>query len=153
MPTLRENEPQNPEPRAPHDAAETKHFVNGIDYLVGTINIGRIQNLSFAINDIPYHVTHKKDTGDGESRVCIQAVLGYLPFSIESSDDRRTILAIIDSTRMLFNLRFGLDFHGRIFAAGNFTADTLTAPDFIFFPLMRFLQEAQPFIDLIGQHL
>lgn len=136
------------------DAAEDmRHFVHDVDFLVNAANIDRIQSFSFAINDIPYYVTHKKDAGEGESHVCIQAILGYLPYSIEAGDRRQAILAILATTHQLFNVRFGLDANGRIFAAGNFTTDTLTAPDFIFFPLTRFLQEAQPFIDLIGQHL
>lgn len=135
------------------EALEMRHFVNDIDYLVTTIDINRIEKLSFVINDIPFHASHKNDNSDSESRICIQAVLGYLPFSIEATDRRQSILAILDSTRSLMHVRFGIEHSGRIFAAGNFTTDTLKAPDFIFFPLTCFLQEALPFFDLIGQYL
>jgi hypothetical protein len=142
------------EKKAPtaNNAAEMRHLVHDIDYLLTSVNIDRIGQLSFAINDIPFHVTHSKDV-DSASRVCIQAVLGYLPFSFNGRENRQAILAILQDSHALFNVRFGLDPHGRIFAAGNFTTDTLTAPDFIFYPLVCFLQEAQPFIDLIGQYL
>jgi hypothetical protein len=135
------------------DAVEMRHFVNDIEYLISTIDIKRIAKLSFAIDDIPYYVTHKENTSDGESRICIQAILGYLPYSIDSSERRQAILTILDATHSLFHVRFGLDHNSRIFAAGNFTSDTLASPDFVFFPLICFLQEAQPYIHLIGQYL
>jgi hypothetical protein len=138
---------------ATKSAAEIQHFINDIDYTLKSIDLGRIQNLSFYIDDIPFYVTYKQDVGGGESRVCIQAVLGYLPFRMVAENNRRVIVQIVTSTQKLFNVRFGTDHHGRIFAAGNFTTDTLTSPDFIFFPLNRFLQEARPFIDLIGKYL
>lgn len=139
-------------PAAPN-AEEMRNFVKDIDYLITSISLDRIGHLSFYIDDIPYYVRHKKDGGDGESRVCVQAILGYLPFSIEEGERRQAILTILADTYKLFNVRFGLDHYGRIFAAGNFTTDVLTSPDFIFYPLTRFLQEAQPFIDLIGCYL
>jgi hypothetical protein len=147
--------PESPEQieSTAHHAAEVQHMVNDIGYLLTSVDANRIGQLSFAVNDIPYHVTHKKGNADGESRICIQAVLGYLPFSIEAGDRRLALLTILQASHALFNVRFGMDHHNRIFAAGNFTTDTLSAPDFIFYPLTRFLQEAQPFIDLIGEYL
>ncbi len=134
------------------DAVELHHFVKDIDIMMTAIDIQRIEQLSFVINDIQFHVSHKKDSGEGASTVCIQAVLGYLPFSIQGDHHRHAIRTILGATHNLVHVRFGIDHHGRIFAAGNFTADTLTSPDFIFYPLTRFLQEAQPFIDLIGKY-
>jgi hypothetical protein len=133
--------------------AEMHHIVKDIDYLLKSISIDQIKKLSFNINDIPFHITHKNDAGDSESRVCIQAVLGYLPFSINAGLNRQAILTILVDTHKLFHVRFGLDHHGRIFAAGNFTTDTLTSPNFMFYPLTCFLQEAWPFIELIGKYL
>ena len=135
-------------------AADVRSAVNNIGHAIKSVDINRIEKLSFYIDDIPYHVTHKKESTNTEaSRVCIQAILGYLPYSVDANEKRQALLAVLDSTHRLEHVRFGLDHQGRIFVAGNLTTDTLAAPDFIFFPLSRFLQEAQPFIDLIGQYL
>lgn len=134
-------------------ATEMRHVINDIDYMIKAVDINQIESLSFFINDIPYYVTHKKNANASESRVCVQAILGFMPYSVEPSANRQAILAILDSTHGLFNVRFGFDHQGRIFAAGYFTTDILTSPDFMFFPLSRFLQEAQPFMELIGHYL
>lgn len=147
-----ENSDPPPTPRQ-DKATELGHVIKDIDYIVHAIDIDRIESLSFYIDDIPYHVTHKKHGNVSESRVCIQAILGYMPYSVESAEKRHAILTILNATHKLFYVRFGLDRQSRIFAAGNFTTDILTAPDFMFYPLSRFLQEARPFFDLIGQYL
>jgi len=138
---------------AASNAAEISHVIKDIDYLFNPIDFERIEELSFHINDIPFQVSRKKDPDTGGTRVCIQAVLGYLPYSAESEEKRQAIFTILASTPSLFNARFGLDRHGRVFVAGIYYTDTLTSPDFLFYPLTLFLQEAQPFIALIGQYL
>ena len=135
------------------EAEEKRNFIKDIDYLITTADTRKIEHLSFMVNDMPFYVTHRKNTGDGESRVCIQAVLGYLPFSIDARERRQAIRMILGATHTLLHTRFALDPYGRIFAAGNFVPDIKTSPDFIFYPLLCFLHEAQPFIDLIGEYL
>lgn len=132
---------------------EMHHIVKGIDDLLHPTRIKQIKQFSFNINDIPFHVTHHADSTDSQSHVCIQAILGYLPYSINAHANRQAILTILVDTHKLFHVRFGLDQYGRIFAAGNYTTTTPKAPDFIFLPLTRFVQEAQPFIELIGKYL
>jgi hypothetical protein len=134
-------------------AVEMRHFVNDIDVMLTSVDSSRIQNLSFTVNDIPFQARRNSVNPDGEYSICLQAVLGYLPFSFESKGNRQAILAIIDASQSLFRVRFGIDAGGRIFAAGKFSDTIFVSPDFIFYPLILFLQEAQPFIDLIGKYL
>lgn len=146
----------NPEvtPALAHGEAEEKrNFIKDIDYLITTVDSDKIERLSFMVNDIPFYVTHKKYNSDGENVVCIQAVLGFLPYSIDGYERRQAIRAILDATHALLHARFGVDHYGRIFAAGKFVPHTKISPDFIFYPLICFIQEAQPFIDLIGEYL
>lgn len=138
---------------AEHQATETHALVNHFDGMLAAVDTSRIERVSFFVDDIPFYITHKKNADTQSSMVVIQAILGYLPFSVEAQEKRQALLAILASTHALKNIRFGMDHHGRIFTAANFTTDTLTSPNFIFFPLTRFLQEARPFIDLIGQYL
>lgn len=126
------------------------------DHLEGklrSVGMERFENISFHIDDIPYHVNHKRDPKSGRSLIYIQAVLGFLPFSIESAEKRQSLLAILSAARALPHVRFGVDFQNRIFAAANFSAATVVAPDFMFYPLMLFLQQSRPFMDLIGTYL
>lgn len=83
----------------------------------------------------------------------LQAVLGYLPYTVESSERRSAILQILQAARLLGNVHFGLDHAGKIVVVGRFADETIVAPDFLFFPLVKFMQEAKPFIGLIGRYL
>lgn len=85
--------------------------------------------------------------------VQIQAVLGHLPYTAESMEKRNALLHILRGAKHLINVRFGLDRTGKIAMVGRFADETIVAPDFIFFPLMKFMQEAKPFITLIGRYL
>lgn len=124
-----------------------------LDKIMISVSFGRIERLSFVLNDIQFHVAQKEAEKDLPSHVCIQAALSFLPFSIEDSVKRRLVFEILDATRSLQHVRFGLDHKGLIYAAARIPSGNLTAPDFVFYPLTIFLQEAQPFIDLIGQYL
>ncbi|MDR3451126.1 MAG: hypothetical protein P4M15_15510 [Alphaproteobacteria bacterium] len=86
-------------------------------------------------------------------RFLIVMTLGHLPFSIESVQRRDTIKAIVDSARTLPHARFAIDYAGKITVGGLLEIQHLEAPDFIFYPLVMFLQEARPFIRLIGQYM
>jgi hypothetical protein len=86
-------------------------------------------------------------------RFLVTATMGYMPFSIESDERREAIKTIIISTRSLPNVRFGVDTSSRVSASALFEMERIVAPDFIFYPLILFMQEARPFIQLIGKYL
>jgi hypothetical protein len=83
----------------------------------------------------------------------INATLGYLPFSIESNNRREAIKSIVMASRSLPNVHFLIDYSSKILAGALFDVEELVSPDFIFYPLMLFLQEARPFVQLIGTYL
>jgi hypothetical protein len=86
-------------------------------------------------------------------RFLITATLGHLPFSIESSERRQAIRAIVDAARVLPKVRFKIDHMCKISAGTLLDVPETIAPDFIFYPLTLFLQEARPFMQLIGRYL
>ena len=142
-------EAQTPAP----NSDEMRHIVNDIDQLMSNVGVNRVIRLSFHLNDIQYHVTLKKPSDTDESLVYIQTVLGYLPFSIDANEKRQAILLILSASHKLFHVRFGLDHSGRIFAAAKYSTDEIRSPHFMFYPLTCFLQEALPFIELIGKYI
>lgn len=133
------------------DLAEMHHLIKDIDYLMAPIASERFRGLSFSLDGIPFEAARVQT--QEEQLIRIRATLGYLPYTIESADRRAALLSILSSSQSLFNVRFGLDGQNRIVAVGAFASDTLVSPDFLFHPLTLFLQEAQPFIALIGRYL
>lgn len=86
-------------------------------------------------------------------RFLVTATMGYMPFSIESAERRDAIKSIIMASRSLPNVHFLVDTASKVSAGALFEMDELVSPDFIFYPLTLFMQEARPFINLIGQYL
>jgi len=100
--------------------------------------------LNFDVRRIEQGVSH---------RFLVNATIGYLPFSIESTERRDAIKAIVIGSRSLPTVRFGVDMASKISAGALFEVDVIVAPDFLFYPLMLFMQEAGPFVRLIGKYL
>jgi len=76
-----------------------------------------------------------------------------MPFSIESEDRRNAIKAIILATHTLPKVRFDIDTASRIRARALFNAPEKVSLELIFYPLILFMQEARPFVALIGKYL
>jgi hypothetical protein len=83
----------------------------------------------------------------------LNATVGYMPFTIESDERRDAIKTIIISSWRLPTVRFGVDLSSKILAGGVFDVSSIVRPDLMFYPLTLFMQEARPFINLIGNYL
>jgi len=110
-----------------------------------------LERFCFSLDGIVFDIRHIV-TKEGH-RFVVNAAIGYLPFSIESKGRREAIKTIIMATRSLISVHFSVDSASRIAAGAFYDVDKIVPPDVIFYPLMSFLQEARPFIDLIGKYL
>jgi hypothetical protein len=110
-----------------------------------------VETFSFLLEGNRYEIRRigKAD----EYRYLITTSLGYLPFSIESSERRYAVKAILGTAKSLPRVHFSFDKGGRIKVGGIFDQAQLADPDFMFYPLVQFLQEARPFMRLIKQYL
>jgi hypothetical protein len=139
---------------SPTDAPAVARGAADLEQALKEIDVRRIHHVSFTLNDIPFYVTPiKMPSGSQEMRICMQAILGFLPYSMEDTERRYALETIILSTRKLKNVRFGVDYLSRIYVAGFYNTTTLSSPNFIFYPLVSFLQETQAYIDLVGKYL
>ncbi len=120
-----------------------------LDFTAGpSLSIDRFQ---FEFDGIAFDVRRlAEETGQ---RLVVTAALGSLPFSIESIERRNAIKTIVLASHHLPNVRFTISQTGKISAGAVIGVSRTIAPDFIFYPLILFLQEALPFIRLIGGYL
>ena len=95
----------------------------------------------------------RRITQNTGNRFLLTASIGRLPFSIESIERRNAIKTIVQASRKLPKVQFSIDNSGKITAGAVYDSAPLAAPDFIFYPLILFLQEARPFMKLIGRYL
>ncbi len=110
-----------------------------------------LESFCFSLDGIVFDIRHIVMT-EGH-RFVFSATLGYLPFSIESKERREAIKTIVMASRSLPTVHFTIDSSSRIAAGAFYDVARIVPPDVVFYPLISFLQEARPFMDLIGQYL
>ncbi|MFA5040475.1 MAG: hypothetical protein WC464_02435 [Bdellovibrionales bacterium] len=132
-------------------SASFDEMLQNLDAQFEQLSMRALGQFNFVYDGFDFNVRHVEHEG----RYCflINATLGFMPFTIESSERREAIRSIIVGSWDLPKVRFGMDVSGRIMAKGLYEAPAIVAPDFIFYPLTLFLQEARPFVNLIGKYL
>jgi hypothetical protein len=103
---------------------------------------GLIENYCFVLNGIPFEL--RRMGPEGAYRYVIAAFPGYAPFTIESAQRRFAVKDIARATRTL---------RSKITISALISDRPVKAPDFMFYPLMCFLQEAYPFMRLLRDYL
>ncbi|MDD3370746.1 MAG: hypothetical protein PHE27_02850 [Alphaproteobacteria bacterium] len=110
-----------------------------------------VERFCFSYDGLNFDV-HRVNRESDQSFL-VNATIGYMPYTVESVERREAIKTIIVSSRVLPNVRFGVDVTSKISAGGVFDISCVVKPDLVFYPLMLFMQEARPFIQLIGKYL
>ncbi len=110
-----------------------------------------LERFRFDVDGMSYEM--RRITHESGFRFLITVTIGFLPFSIESSTRRDAIRRVVRATQGLPRVHFAVTPASKITAGGVFEVARITTPDFIFYPLMLFIQEARPFMDLVGQYL
>jgi len=121
------------------------------DFYVRQIKIPKVSDLTFIADGVPFQA---RNTPRGQvADLHIWAILGYLPYSVTSQKKRIDLITILEAARALPTIRFGIDDKMRIVVSCVYEIPNPPTPNYIFEPLVRFLQEARPFMALIGEHL
>lgn len=108
-------------------------------------------NLGFSADGIPYRLTLASTPG---GRLCrITADIGFVPYSAQGRNRRQAILLALDAAKTLPTVRFHLT-HGQAIRveAETMITERVTSSR-LFLEVMRLLQEARPFVRLIGEYL
>lgn len=105
----------------------------------------------FFLDGLMFHVSL---TPDGDDTLFqIWADVGYLPYSIESPEKRVKLSRILRAAANLENARFTVDEKQKIIVLGQVTVPGhLTLPD-LMYEVLTFLQEARPYLKVLGQYL
>jgi hypothetical protein len=126
-------------------------MVNDIDHFLRQVCVPDSSNLCFQIDGAPFQASY--EPSDKGVKLQFWAHLGYLPFSVESAQRRRMLIDILEGSRLLPTVKFGVDRENQIIVTQTTFVPTIQPPAFIFVPLLAFVQEAMPFIRLIGECL
>jgi L-lactate utilization protein LutC len=110
-----------------------------------------LEKFSFELDGVA--VSMRRIRQPKKEQFLISLSLGHLPFSVESRERRSAVQTIVTATQRLPNAHFSIDHTSRICVGGLIETQNIIAPDMIFYPLVTFLQEARPFMQLIGKYL
>ncbi len=146
------NAPQSAAPAS--DCAETLDVValiRDVENRFQNTPCYKVESFSFNLDDADFFITCKaRDIGHS---FMVKVALGYLPYTAESPEKREAIKQILDATHDLPHARFYIDPENRITIVGMFDILQIVTPDFIFYPLMLFMQETRPYIQLLRKLL
>ena len=126
-------------------------MVADTDWFLRRLCIPCSSNFQFQVDGVLYQASYQPEGKD--IRLQLWAVLGYLPFSVESFQRRRMLLAILEGISTRLEVQFGIDATYQIIVTQSFRVSPIHLPEFIFTPIISFMQEARPFIQLIGECL
>ncbi len=128
-----------------------RSMIDDAEQYLRQVWVPRASKLQFQVEGIPFQATYEPE----ENRIKIQiwAVLGFLPYSVESVERRRILINILEALRPLAPLKFGVNRENQIVVIQSFMVDDIRFPSYIFTVLIPFLQKALPYIRLIGECL
>ncbi len=131
--------------------ANFEELTRKFDEQIAKLSLKTLDRFCFGVDGLDFDV--RRIMHKDKFHFLITATIGYMPFTIESQDRRDAIKAILLATKSLPKVRFDVDMSSRIVARALFAAPEKNALDLIFYPLVLFMQEARPFVDLIGKYL
>jgi hypothetical protein len=105
----------------------------------------------FLLDKVLYHVALTPE--EAGTRFRIWAELGYVPYTAQDPARRREVAAILRAARDLGRACFVVDPGQKIIAIGEtISAEPLTV-DSLVYEIVLFMQEARPFVRLLGRYL
>ena len=121
------------------------------DGLLGIASTPAPSKQQFVIDDVLYHVS-TEPAGDG-SRFRIWAELGWVPYTAQSPQRRRDVLAILRATQHLERSCFVLDGGQKILVIGESHVDEHIDVTGVVYETIQFLQEVRPYLRLLSDFL
>jgi hypothetical protein len=124
-----------------------------LDQIVNSlpITVPKLQDGSFELDGLLYHFARIQQ--HGQSTLRFSAVLGYLPFTIESVPKRQLLQKIISRANQMAGINFNIDDQHQIRVDYTIPADDTLNDEDVFYHLVIFYQRARPFLQLIGEYL
>jgi hypothetical protein len=150
-PSMSDPAPKAAFPKAPNLSTNFDELLRKLDEEFARLPFKTLEQFYFCFDGLNFDV--RRVERGGKQLFLVNATIGYMPFSIESDERREAIKTIISGSRSLPKVRFEVDTGSKISVGALFDASQVVPPDFIFYPLTLFMQEARPFIDLIGKYL
>lgn len=122
------------------------------DGVLGISRPPRPARLHFMVDDLPFNAAVSPE-GDGGAVCQIYAEVGHIPFSAQAPERRRGILNILRGVHGLPTTRFVVQQGQKILAFSEMKIDGHVTPEHLAWQTARMMQEARPFLRMLGEYL
>lgn len=119
--------------------------------VLGIAKPPRPSRLHFVAGGLPFHVSVGVE---GEESICqIWAEVGHIPYTAQSPERRRTLLSLLRGMQDLKRAKFVVQGGHKILLFAETRIDGHVTPDDLAFETVMLIQEARPFVRLLGEYL
>ncbi len=119
--------------------------------VLGIAKPPRPSKLQFTVDGLSFNVAV---TFDGTESVCqILAEVGHVPYTAQSPDRRRNILALLRGLHGVKHIKFLVQEGQKILLFSESRLDGHATPEDLIHQTVLVLQEARPFLKILARHL
>lgn len=111
--------------------------------------------LTFMADGLPFNVAVRHEgLEDGGGSICqIWADIGHVPYTAQAPERRRALLAVLRGIEGLPHVRFIVQGGQKIILFSEIRLEHHASPEDLFHQTVLVLQEARPFLHLLGEYL
>ncbi|CAO3401064.1 hypothetical protein [Azospirillum palustre] len=111
--------------------------------------------LTFMADGLPFNVAVRhEEPEDGGGSICqIWADVGHVPYTAQAPERRRALLAVLRGIEGLPHVRFIVQGGQKIILFSEIRLEHHASPEDLFHQTILVLQEARPFLRLLGEYL
>jgi len=111
--------------------------------------------LTFMADGLPFNVAVRHEgPEDGGGSICqIWADVGHVPYTAQAPERRRALLAVLRGIEGLPHVRFIVQGGQKIILFSEIRLEHHASPEDLFHQTILVLQEARPFLRLLGEYL
>ncbi|MBY6260786.1 hypothetical protein EI613_02465 [Azospirillum sp. 412522] len=111
--------------------------------------------LTFMADGLPFNVAVRHESAEeGGGSICqIWADVGHVPYTAQAPERRRALLAVLRGIEGLPHVRFIVQGGQKIILFSEIRLEHHASPEDLFHQTILVLQEARPFLRLLGEYL
>ena len=111
--------------------------------------------LTFMADGLPFNVAVRHESAEeGGGSICqIWADVGHVPYTAQAPERRRALLAVLRGIEGLPHVRFIVQGGQKIILFSEIRLEHHASPEDLFHQTTLVLQEARPFLRLLGEYL
>ncbi|WP_372397190.1 hypothetical protein ABMY26_24295 [Azospirillum sp. HJ39] len=123
--------------------------------VLGIAKPPRPSKLTFMADGLPFNVAvrHEGEQEGGGSICQIWADVGHVPYTAQAPERRRALLAVLRGIDGLPHVRFIVQGGQKIILFSEIRLEHHASPEDLFHQTILVLQEARPFLRLLGEYL